>query len=52
MPWNCEFCGESFENQEALSRHLRRKHRSKVKLAILEHPLSPKPKRKPEESNS
>jgi hypothetical protein len=44
----CEFCGESFENQEELGRHLREKHRNKVKLAILEHPVRPKDKAKSE----
>ena len=46
---NCEFCGEKFESQEALSGHLNRKHRDKVKLAILEHPerQKVKPKRPP-----
>jgi hypothetical protein len=39
VPWDCEFCGERFENNEALIKHLRRKHRDKVKLTILEHPM-------------
>jgi hypothetical protein len=36
-------------SQEALSRHLNRKHKNKVKLAILEHPerQKVKPKRPP-----
>lgn len=42
MRWDCQFCGESFESSEAMSRHLRRKHRNRVKLAILEHPFRPR----------
>ena len=44
MPWSCEFCNESFEDQEALGRHIHKRHRNKVKLAIFEHPLRPKAK--------
>jgi len=47
LPPSCEFCGESFEDQEALVRHLRKEHRNKVKLAKLEHPMKPKAKVKP-----
>jgi len=39
MSFKCEFCGKSFENYEKLIRHLHRKHRDKVKLAIFEHPV-------------
>ena len=44
MRYDCEFCGEGFENREALGRHQRLKHGDKVKLAILEHPVRPKTK--------
>jgi hypothetical protein len=47
LPYDCEFCGESFKNQEALGRHLRLKHVDKVKLAIFEHPDRSKAKAKP-----
>ena len=42
MTWDCSLCGERFENQEELSRHLRTRHKNKVKLIKLEHPLRPK----------
>jgi len=44
VPWDCTLCGERFESQEKLNRHLRKKHRDKVKLTILEHPVRPKDK--------
>lgn len=47
MALQCEFCPRKFERPEALRRHLHRKHRDKVKLAILEHPLRPETKEKP-----
>jgi len=47
LPWNCEFCDESFEDQEELHRHLREKHRDRVKLAKFEHPMGPKAEKKP-----
>jgi len=48
MPLDCSLCGERFENQEELGRHLQTKHRNKVKLIILEHPVRPKGKAKSE----
>jgi hypothetical protein len=35
---DCKFCGAKLEGKEALIRHLRLKHRKKVKLALFEHP--------------
>lgn len=42
----CEFCGESFKDYEALSKHLHEKHRDREKLAIFEHPINPEAKEK------
>ncbi len=42
MPLSCSLCGERFEGQEELNRHLRTKHGDRVKLTILEHPVRPK----------
>jgi len=39
VPLVCEFCGKRFRNNEELRKHLSKKHRDKVKLAILEHPV-------------
>jgi len=43
----CSFCKEIFETPEALRTHIRLRHRDKVKLTTLEHPLGPKRTGKP-----
>jgi len=48
MPCDCPLCGERFKNQEELNRHLRTKHRNKVRLTIFEHHVRPKEKAKSE----
>ena len=42
MPIHCALCGERFEDIEELNKHLRKKHRNKIKRVILEHPVKPK----------
>ncbi|MEM4461933.1 MAG: C2H2-type zinc finger protein [Candidatus Bathyarchaeia archaeon] len=38
MSFSCPFCGERFDDLEGLNRHLRRRHRGRVRLAKFEHP--------------
>jgi len=42
MPPDYEFCGKRFRSYEKLSKHLSRRHKNKVKLEILEHPVRSK----------
>jgi hypothetical protein len=42
MSPDCKSCGKRFRSHEELRKHLSRRHRDKVKLAILEHPTRQK----------
>ncbi|MGQ9515462.1 MAG: hypothetical protein ACUVTL_10535 [Thermoproteota archaeon] len=48
----CEFCGEKFEKQEELNKHLRFKHKDKIRLAIFEHPEKKARKKNIEQNSS
>ncbi|MEM2180926.1 MAG: C2H2-type zinc finger protein [Nitrososphaeria archaeon] len=38
MSFKCSVCGKKFKDEEELLRHLRSRHKDKVKLEKLEHP--------------
>jgi uncharacterized C2H2 Zn-finger protein len=38
MQIKCPLCGEKFNSEEELNRHLRQSHSKKVRLEKLEHP--------------
>ncbi|MEM2739446.1 MAG: C2H2-type zinc finger protein [Candidatus Bathyarchaeia archaeon] len=38
MSFLCPFCDERFESQDEVNKHLRRRHRDKVRLVRFEHP--------------
>jgi len=38
MPLDCPVCGEKFEDQRKLNKHIQAKHKGEIKLIKLEHP--------------
>ncbi|MEM3383852.1 MAG: C2H2-type zinc finger protein [Nitrososphaerales archaeon] len=42
MPSYCSLCGESFKDEEELNKHIKKKHKDRIKLAKFEHPIANK----------